>query len=39
MGWEFSRQVINFRKRSQRFEERAAIDSQAREHWQRVADA
>jgi hypothetical protein len=26
--------VINFRKRAQRFEER-----QAREHWQRVADA
>ena len=33
--------VINFRKRAQRFEERAAtaIDPQAREHWQRVADA
>jgi hypothetical protein len=30
--------VINFRKRAQRFEERAAtaIDPQAREHWQRV---
>jgi hypothetical protein len=38
MGWEFSRHVINFRKRPQRFEERAAtaIDPQAREHWQRV---
>jgi len=33
--------LINFRKRAQRFEERAAtaIDPQAREHWQRVADA
>ena len=33
--------AINFRKRAQRFEERAAtaIDPQAREHWQRVADA
>jgi hypothetical protein len=33
--------VTNFRKRAQRFEERAAtaIDPKAREHWQRVADA
>jgi Holliday junction resolvase-like predicted endonuclease len=33
--------VINFRKRAQRFEERAAteIDPEARERWRRVADA
>jgi hypothetical protein len=33
--------VINFRKRAQRFEERAATatDPEARGHWQRVADA
>jgi hypothetical protein len=32
--------VTNFRKRAQRFEERAAtaIDPKARKHWQRVAD-
>ena len=33
--------VINFRKRAQRFEERAAteIDPEARARWRRVADA